>query len=259
MHTHTGPRQRALLSYRASWLALSCGLALAGCNPPAYEMPTEPPPQQPPPQPSGGERTGLTTATRSPLVVRPSTEAQRVSPETVTLSVFALLVAPGDARGEWWDGTGAFLPDVRRAIQLYSPATRASVLTQFAVSGRYESLASTLPWAIPLWQQVGLSAPDVIVQVQVDGQTVLRAGPYEDSWNPRWLITPSSPVTLGPHTMITVTAVDADVLSSDPIGSCARPGTPRVIPEGYVPGSDWTCHGLLWGIQMFVRPAASGS
>lgn len=170
----------------------------------------------------------------------------------VRLAVTAVLVAPGKSSGQPWDGIMPLPAETQQGLQqgLSVQAVRA-VFGLFVDGSGVGAATRFAPWATNAFLG-SIAAPDVRVDVLVDGRPVSRVRTQAHTFTPSWPIAPSAGTPISSNQQIDVDAWDIDALRDDHIGVCTIQGMPLVDRNGYARARDFTCNGQLWGVRLRV-------
>lgn len=170
----------------------------------------------------------------------------------VRLALTAVLVAPGKSSGQPWDGLMPLPAETRQGLQQGLPAQTVRAIFALFVDGSGAGAATRFaPWATNAFLG-SIAAPDVRVDVLVDGRPVSRVRTQAHTFTPSWPVAPSVASPIGANQQIDVDAWDIDVMRDDHIGVCTIQGMPLVDRNGYARARDFTCNGQLWGVRLRV-------
>ena len=121
----------------------------------------------------------------------------------------------------------------------------------------FGSLAQILPWTANAFIS-GFAAPDVQVEISLNGSLLQRSPKVANSYNPTWAGVYTPAIDIGEFDQIEIRAMDRDVIFHDQIGVCTSQGMPWVDSRGYASGSTFQCLGQLWAVALRVVPASAG-
>jgi hypothetical protein len=203
-----------------------------------------PPPSQQPSFHVGG-------TVGSAAQVRPASTWRRpVGP--VRFALTSVFVAPGKSTGLPWDGPGQLPTATRQGLQagVTVQAARA-IFSAFIDAGTSMAAARLAPWAINTMSSA-TAAPDVRVDVLLDGRQVGRVQTRTHSFTPSWTGATNTTYQVGPNQQIDISAWDTDLMFDDHIGVCTIQGMPLVDRNGYARAEDFTCNGQLWGVRLRI-------
>lgn len=170
----------------------------------------------------------------------------------VQLAVTAVLVAPGKSSGQPWDGIRPLPTETQQGlVQGLAPQAVQAVCRAFIEGAGAGAVSRMAPWASNAFLG-SFSAPDVRVDVLLNGTTVSRVRTQTHTFTPSWPLSPSTSVEVGANQQIDVDAWDVDLVRDDRIGVCTIQGMPMVDRNGYARAQDFTCNGQLWGVRLRV-------
>ncbi len=173
----------------------------------------------------------------------------------VRLVLTAALVAPGKDSGLPWDGPGSLPPDVSAGLRAVRPRSMAGTLFRALAEGTgLGALAKLLPWTANAFIS-GIAAPDVQVEIFLNGALLQRSPKVANSYYPTWSGVYTPAVEIHDFDQLELRAVDRDVLFHDQIGVCTSQGMPWVDGYGYASGLTFQCLGQLWAVALRVVPA----
>lgn len=173
----------------------------------------------------------------------------------VRLILTAALVAPGKDSGFPWDGPGSLPPEVSEGLRAARPRGMAATLFRALADGTVlGSLAKILPWTANAFIS-GITAPDVQVEIFLNGALLQRSPKVANSYSPTWSGVYTPAVELHEFDQLELRAVDRDVLFHDQIGVCTSQGMPWVDAHGYASDLTFQCLGQLWAVALRVMPA----
>jgi hypothetical protein len=177
----------------------------------------------------------------------------------VRLALTAASVAPGKEDGRPWDGPGQLPPLVVDGLR--APRPRGILDTLFGQLTRGAALNAVvqlLPWTANAFT-TSLAAPDVQVELSLNGRLLARSTMVGNSFFPTWSDVYTGPVTIGEFDHLEIKAVDRDLMFHDQIGVCTSQGMPWVDSHhGYATAQTFQCLGQLWAVALRVMPAESG-
>jgi hypothetical protein len=175
----------------------------------------------------------------------------------VRLALTAVAVAPGKADGRPWDGPGQLPAQVVDGLR--APLSRSllgSVFGALSRGGVVGALVNLLPWTANAFIS-GMAAPDVQVELSLNGKLLARSAMVSNSFFPTWTDVYTGPLTLNDYDQIELKAIDRDVLFHDQIGVCTSQGMPWVDSHhGYASAQTFQCFGQLWAVALRVIPLA---
>lgn len=175
----------------------------------------------------------------------------------VRLVLTAVLVAPGKDSGLPWDGPGSLPRDVAQGLRAPRPRGLTGSLFRALVDGTgLGALTPLLPWTVNAFIS-GFAAPDVQVEMYLNGNLLQRSPMVANSYNPTWSGVYTSPVEVHEFDQLEFRAIDRDVLFHDQIGVCTSQGMPWVDSLGYASAQTFQCLGQLWAIALRVMPVNS--
>lgn len=173
----------------------------------------------------------------------------------VRLSIAAALVAPVKDSGLAWDGPGQLPEQLLGELRAARPRSVSGELLRSLIDGAaLPVVADALHFGANAFLG-GVAAPDVQVELLVNGRVVLRTTKVGNHYLPTWSGLYSAPLQLRDFDQLEVRAVDRDVLFHDEIGVCTGQGLPWVDPQGYATPAALTCLGQLWAVALRVVPA----
>lgn len=166
----------------------------------------------------------------------------------VRLAIIAALIAPKKDDGNNWDAGGdpKFVPRITWTPELGDRLFRALLgPTPLDSAGRI------LPATAGAWDP--MAAPDIELQVTLDGQQILTAPKVPDSYVPTWPERLTRPVIFNQNSKLFVNATDIDLEFDDFVGVCAIIGIPYENGQGYVLAQRGvSCGGGLWAVGLRV-------
>jgi hypothetical protein len=172
----------------------------------------------------------------------------------VRLVLTAAFIAPGKESGKPWDGLGSLPPEVVEGLRAPRPRDMTENLFRALLSGTgMDVVARLLPWSANAFLS-GVAAPDVQIEILVDGQLLQRSPMVGNSHQPTWGGVYTLPVQIRDTSQIEIHAIDRDIAFDDEIGVCTAQGMPLVDRQGYVSGQTWRCLGQLWGVALRIVP-----
>ncbi len=172
----------------------------------------------------------------------------------VRLILTAVLVAPGKDSGLPWDGPGSLPSDVAQGLRAPRPRGLVGSLFRALADGTgLGTLTRRLPWAANAFIS-GFAAPDVQVEMYLNGNLLQRSPMVSNSYNPTWTGIYTPPVEVHDFDQLEFRAIDRDVLFDDQIGVCTSQGMPWVNSLGYASAQTFQCLGQLWAIALRVVP-----
>lgn len=172
----------------------------------------------------------------------------------VRLILTAVLVAPGKDSGLPWDGLGGLPPEVAQGLRAPRPRGMVGTLFRALTSGTaVGTLATLLPWTVNAFMS-GIAAPDVQVEISLNGQLLQRAPKVANSYNPTWAGVYTPTIQIQEFDQLEIRAIDRDLMFHDQIGVCTSQGMPWVDGHGYATGQTFQCLGQLWAVALRVVP-----
>jgi len=180
----------------------------------------------------------------------------------VRLALTAVAVAPGKEDGTPWDGLGQLPTQVFEGLR--APLSRSVLGTLFGALSRgggsevIGAIANLLPWTANAFSS-GIAAPDVQVELSLNGKLLARSPMVRNSFFPTWSNVYSGPITIHEYDQLELKAVDRDIAFHDQIGVCTSQGMPWVDSHhGYASAQTFQCFGQLWAVALRLIPLASG-
>lgn len=172
----------------------------------------------------------------------------------VRLVLTSALIAPGKESGKPWDGLGRLPPEVEEGLR--APRTQdmtSSLFRTLLSSTGMDTVVKLLPWTANAFLD-GIAAPDVQIEILLDGQLLQRSPMVGNSHHPTWAGVYTLPVNIRDNSQLEIHAIDRDLAFDDEIGVCTTQGMPLVDRKGYVSGDTWRCIGQLWGVALRIVP-----
>jgi len=177
----------------------------------------------------------------------------------VRLALTAVSVAPGKEDGRPWDGLGQLPPEVVEGLRM--PRTRGffgTLFRELSHGGALSAIVSLLPWSANAFVD-SIAAPDVQVEISLNGQLLTRSPIVRNSFFPTWSGVYTRPIMVSDFDHIELKAVDRDIAFHDQIGVCTSQGMPWVDSHhGYASDQTFQCYGQLWAVALRVIPIESG-
>lgn len=174
----------------------------------------------------------------------------------VQLVLTAALVAPGKDTGKPWDGLGSLPAEISEGLR--APRTQdmtgnffRALLSETGI----DTVAKLLPWTANAFLG-GVEAPDVQIEISLDGRLLQRSPMVGNNYHPTWAGVYTLPVEIRDTSQVEIHAIDRDLAFDDEIGVCTTQGMPWVDRQGYASGETFRCLGQLWGVALRVVPAS---
>ncbi|HRI50164.1 MAG TPA: hypothetical protein PLW65_08280 [Pseudomonadota bacterium] len=177
----------------------------------------------------------------------------------VRLALTAASVAPGKEDGRPWDGLGSLPPEVVDGLRAPRPrGFFGTLFRELSHGGALSAIVSLLPWTANAFVD-SIAAPDVQIEISVNGQLLTRSPIVRNSFLPTWAGVYTRPIVVSEFDHIELKAVDRDIAFHDQIGVCTSQGLPWVDSHhGYAAERTFQCYGQLWAVALRVIPAESG-
>lgn len=173
----------------------------------------------------------------------------------VRLVLTAALVAPGKDSGLPWDGPGSLPPEVAEGLRAPRPRGLVGSLFRALIDGTgLGALAQILPWTANAFIG-GFAAPDVQVELALNGTLLQRSPKVANSYYPTWSGVYTPAVAIHDFDQLELRAIDRDVMFHDQIGVCTSQGMPWVDSRGYASDLTFQCLGQLLAVALRVVPA----
>ena len=178
----------------------------------------------------------------------------------VRLALTAVSVAPGKEDGRPWDGPGQLPPLVIEGLR--TPVSRSLLGTLFGEltrGGALSAVVNLLPWTANAFTS-SVAAPDVQVEVSLNGRLLARSAMVRNSFFPTWSDVYTGPISISDYDHIELKAIDRDLVFHDQIGVCTSQGMPWVDSQhGYATAQTFQCFGQLWAVALRVIPVESSA
>jgi hypothetical protein len=183
----------------------------------------------------------------------------------VRLALTAVSVAPGKEDGRPWDGLGQLPPEVVEGLR--TPRTRGffgTVFRELSHGGALDAIVSLLPWTAKAFVD-SIAAPDVQVEISVNGQLLTRSPIVRNSFFPTWSGVYTRPILISDFDHIEYRNDEfeflaRDIAFHDQIGVCTSQGMPWVDSHhGYASEQTFQCYGQLWAVALRVIPSEPGT
>lgn len=173
----------------------------------------------------------------------------------VQLGLASILVAPGKPDGNGWDPRRLVEAPIAKRIGRGLPPDLAPPLFRTLSHGGdpFAFLGETESWTLAAYSG-DAGAPDIEVTIYVNGRFASRAEKVQDNFYPRWQPSFTTPVQLGPNSVVELRVVDKDVVDDDDMGSCVIRGVPWVDNRGYADVSSVQCSSQIWAVGLRVVP-----
>lgn len=177
----------------------------------------------------------------------------------VRLALTAVSVAPGKEDGRPWDGLGQLPPLVVEGLRTPRPrGFLGSVFRELSHGGALSAIVNLLPWTANAFVS-STAAPDVQVDILLNGQLLTRSTTVSNSFFPTWADVYTRPIVITDFDQIELKAIDRDIAFHDQIGVCTSQGLPWVDSHhGYASEQTFQCYGQLWAVALRVIPVAAG-
>lgn len=177
----------------------------------------------------------------------------------VRLALTAVSVAPGKEDGRPWDGPGQLPPLIVDGLR--APLSRSVLGSLFGSLTRGSALSAVvnlLPWTANAFT-TSMAAPDVQVELSLNGRMLARSAMVGNSFFPTWSDVYTGPIVINEYDHLEIKAIDRDVMFHDQIGVCTSQGMPWVDSHhGYATAQTFQCFGQLWAVALRVIPVESG-
>ena len=166
----------------------------------------------------------------------------------------AALVAATRPDGRPWDGTGIFL-DLVQELHDQLPRVRRRLYNAI-LPGYGEVLSELVPLAFGFFRELW-AAPEVALEVRVNGRSVGGPPVFEDNYNPQWPWNQGlvDPILIPSDAVVEFVAHDRDNTGTELIGGCAMRGVPARDTDNFVPDDAVACHESILAIRVQVRDA----
>lgn len=177
----------------------------------------------------------------------------------VRLALTAVSVAPGKEDGRPWDGLGQLPTLVVEGLRSQRPrGFLGSLFRELSHGGALSAIVNLLPWTANAFIS-STAAPDVQVDISLNGQLLTRSAVVRNSFFPTWSDVYTRPIVVTDFDQIELKAVDRDIAFHDQIGVCTSQGLPWVDSHhGYASEQTFQCYGQLWAVALRVIPVQAG-